>query len=410
MLTYEYVPLLVSNEFVKQIEIVYFWQMAFSVQEIEHLQQLLLSEDDNNKLIALGLVENSPSIVPKVQVALCITAYLSKYNRASIESVAHDLLVNNLTEAAVTELQNEIIILNYAQYKFKVTEGWNTYQNPLRNFLKIHEAAIDNYYRLFQFNPAPYSKLYSILASRIQKEWKNPSKALFFYKKAIALDSNNTQAQFGFALIVHVYYIQKGKCLDMVDQVLQYYMNAYKGPKNIVAYKNAAMLCKDIGNLDRAEAYYKAGLEHCPDDSALLNNYAYLLMEEKKDFVQAKVLAERGLESAPFDAALLDTLAHIEFIGFQNYKRAEGLFKKALKKDELHHYSHTGLGDMYVAMGNYTLAEEHYKKGLHDGLQYTSREVSEVLEKLEKMIDFYTNHLKQLPKADFYKQKRSRLL
>lgn len=384
--------------------------MDFSVQEIKHLQQLLLSEDDNNKLIALGLIENSPSIVKHVQTALCIIAYLSKHNRAELEGVAHDLLVNNLDETVVTQLQNEIIILNYAQYKFKVAEGWNTYKNPLRNFLKIHTAAIERYCLLFQFNPAPYSKLYSILASRIQKEWKNPSKALFFYEKAIALDSNNTQAQFGFALIVHVYYIQKGKRLHMVDQVLQYYMNAYKGPKNIVAYKNAAMLCKDIGDLDRAEQYYQEGLAHCPDDSALLNNYAYLLMEEKKDFVQAKALAGRGLESAPFDAALLDTLAHIEFMGFQNFERAKNLFEKALKKDELHHYSHTGLGDMYVAMGNYELAEKHYLKGLHDGLQYTSREVPEVLEKLEKMIVFYSNYLKQPPKADFYKQKRSKLL
>ena len=383
--------------------------MEFSEQEIQQLNTLLLSPDEANKQIALGLIQNAPENIPALKIALCITAYLSKRPKKDLEGRAHDLLVEHLSEQEVTTLQNQIIILDYAQYKFKVTEGWNTFQNPLRKFLSIHEEAIPLYWPLFLIYPEPYSKIYTLLANRIQKEWNNYNKALFFYEKAIALDSNNTKAKFGFALLTHTHYIQKGKRLEQVDKVLEFYMAAYKGPQNINAYKNAAMLCRDVGDIERAVYYYNEGIQHYPKDAALLNNYAFLLLQFKQDYTKAKKLAEQGLEITPFDPCLLDTLAHIEFMGFQNFKRAQALFEKALEKDGQHHYSHTGLGDMYVALQQYELAEHHYLQGLHDGLQYTSREVSEVIEKLEKLVVFYSAYLINNSKADFYQLKLSRL-
>ncbi len=37
---------------------------------------------------------------------------------------------------------------------------------------------------------------------------------------------------------------------------------------------------KQERNLDVAEFYFECGLEHCPEDGMLLNNYANLMMEK----------------------------------------------------------------------------------------------------------------------------------
>ena len=132
-------------------------------------------------------------------------------------------------------------------------------------------------------------------------------------------------------------------------------------------------------------------------------------MKFKGDYSQAKKLATKGLSTAPLNTSLLDTLAHIEFLGFQNYEKAEQLFQKALKFNGDAHYSHTGLGDMYLEMGNYQLAEHFYMKGLHNGLQYISREVFEVVEKLEKLVVLYSSYIINPQKLDYYRHKKERL-
>ncbi|BDS10419.1 tetratricopeptide repeat protein [Aureispira anguillae] len=383
--------------------------MSFSSEEIEQLKSLLLSNHEANQRIALGLLKNTPNQVSALAIPLCIVAYLSNESRREVEGWAHDLLITNLPKKTIVRLQDQIIILNYAQYKFKVIEGWNTYQNPLRRFLTLHENAIDSYLPLFQLNPEPYAKIYTLLANRIKKEWNNYHKALFFYEKAMQLDSNNTQAHFGFAMIVHAHYIKKGQRLGDADRVLDYYISAYQSPKNIISYRNAAALCQDIKDVERAAYYYQEGLKRCPKDTVLLNNYANLLMKEMGDYEEARFFAQKGLSISPHDPCLLDTMAHIEFQGFQDYKQAKILFEKVIKKGQEHHYSYTGLGDLYVALGNYDKAEKYYLKGLHNGLQYTSREIPEVIEKLEKMILFYSKYRVNLAKSDYYGQKLARI-
>ncbi|WP_052598869.1 lipopolysaccharide assembly protein LapB [Aureispira sp. CCB-QB1] len=383
--------------------------MSFTKQEITQLSNLLLSPEDTNKSIALGLIQNSPQVVNQLQIPLTIVAYLSNDNQAHIEGLAHDLLIQNLPEACVRDLQDQILILNYAQYKFKVVEGWNTYKNPLRLLLELHENAIEKYMPFFRINPAPYAKIYTLLANRIKNEWNNYQKVLFFYEKAMELDPDNTQASFGFASIVHTHYIKKGQRLEDVDRVLNYYIRSYKTPRNIVSYRNAALLCQDIGAIQRAVHYYEEGLKLCPDDTILLNNYANLLMHPIRDYHKAQAFAARGLDILPHDPSLLDTMANIQMYGFRNYEKAEQLFFKVIQKGDEHHYSFTGLGDLYLRMQDYDKAEKYYLKGLHNGLQYTSREIHEIILKLKKIVRFYAHYLNDSLRAEHYYHKLVRL-
>jgi tetratricopeptide (TPR) repeat protein len=383
--------------------------MSFTKQEIKQLTNLLLSPEETNKSIALGLLQNNAAMVEQLQIPLTMVAYLSNENQAHIEGLAHELLIQYIPEEKLRTLQDQILILNYAQYKFKVSEGWNTYKNPLRMLLELHISVIEDYLPFFQINPTPYSKIYTLLASRMKTEWNNSQKVLFFYEKAMELDPENTQASFGFASIVHSNYIKKGQRLEDVDLVLSYYIKSYKTPRNIISYRNAALLCQDVGNIKGAIQYYEQGLELCPDDTILLNNYANLLINPLRDYHKARELAKKGLEILPHDLSLLDTLATIQLYGFHNYEEAEALFLKVVQKGDEHHYSFTGLGDLYLRTGEYEKAEKYYLKGLHNGLQYTCREIPEVVLKLKKIIRFYARYMNDTIKAEHYYQKLMRL-
>ncbi|CAA6829509.1 MAG: Unknown protein [uncultured Aureispira sp.] len=383
--------------------------MSFTKQEITQLTNLLLSPEETNKSIALGLLQNNAPIVEQLQIPLSIVAYLSNENQAHIEGLAHEILLQHIPEERLRTLQDQILILNYAQYKFKVSEGWNTYKNPLRMLLELHQNVIEAYLPYFQINPVPYAKIYTVLASRMKTEWNNHHKVLFFYEKAMELDPENTQASFGFATIVHTHFIKKGQRLEDVEQVLHYYIKSYKTPRNIVSYRNAALLCQDVGDIPQAIQYYDQGLELCPDDTVLLNNYANLLMYPLRNYHKARELAKKGLEILPTDLSLLDTLANIELYGFRNYEEAEALFMKVIQKGDDHHYSFTGLGDLYLKTGDYEKAEMYYLKGLHNGLQYTSREITEIVLKLKKMIRFYGRYMNDSVRAEHYYQKLLKL-
>ena len=378
-------------------------------QNIDALNQLLFSEEENHQILALNWIEQDKRLIKAMQYSLCLRAYLGESYREAIEDKAHQLLTHALSKNALVQLQDCIIILDYARYKFKVPEGWCSYQNPLRNYLKRHEQALPELQPVFNYIPKTISKLYTLLAGRIQQEWEHYKKALQYYKKALALHPSNSQAQFGYAMIIHTHYIKKGLRWEETEQLLNYYMNAYKGPKNINSYRNAAMLCQDVADIDRSAAYFKAGLRACPNDTSLLNNYANLLMKHQKNFDKARILAAKGLKIAPLDCSLLDTMAHIEMNGFGAIERAKSLFEKALKIDKDLHYVHTGLGDLYLRCHQVEQAKKHYQKGLHNGLQYCTREIPELIEKLEKIIHFYRHSYGDNSSAEWYEQKLQRL-
>jgi len=383
--------------------------MHFDKHEQDKVIDLLLSEDDNNKLLAYELLANAIDNIRPLRRPLVVAAYLNQSFRQSIEGKLSNLLVESLSPVELHRLQDEIIIIDYARYKFGVPQGWHTANNPLRKYLRLHEEKIDDYLPIFQKSPNRFAKYYWMLANRVQKELKSPSKALNFYKIALQLRPSYTSARMSYAMILHQYYLKKGQRIEEYDKVVDYYLSAFVEKEKMHPYVNAAMLCYEMKDYARSAKIYEEGLRINPEDSTLLNNFANLQFKSFGDYNKAKQLAEQGLEAAPHDCSLLDTLAHIEMEGFDNLAKAEAYFLEALKTDGTHHYSLTGLGDLYVRKGNYQKAEEYYSQGLYDGMQFSSRVVREVIEKLEKMVDLYTHYLQNAPKADYFRSKLYRL-
>ncbi len=382
--------------------------MSFSPNEIDKITSLLMSVYDSNKLLACQLIAAKPKEVFKLKRILCVAAYLDKNFREEVEGEIQDLLQKNIPASALYQIQNEIIILDYARYKFKIEAGWHTPNSLLRKYLTLHQKFIKHYLPIFAYNAARFAQYYRVLAGRIQEEMQSHKVALYFYKIALELYPQHDGAKLDIAKIWHQFYLKQGKKLELYPQTIQYYLEGHSSPEQMFSYIQAALLCIDMGDFDESQKIYKEALTINPEDSILLNNYANLLFKEFDDFEQAKELINRGL-AIQIDAYLLDTLAYIEMEGFQNMAAAKDLFDRALALDGSNHWSQTGLGDWYFIQKNYPKALWYYQKGLHDGLQFRTRDKRELIKKLEKITTLYKLHYPHLPKGKKYQSKLEKL-
>ena len=217
-------------------------------------------------------------------------------------------------------------------------------------------------------------------------EWQNHIEALKVYSIALKINPSNRSAKFGWAYIQHYYYLQRGKRMEIWKSVLKAYKDSIQERTRDHYYKHITLLCTEMEDYDQAEQYYKVGLDFFPEDLTLLNNYACFLLKYRKKAYLALEFAEKAYELNPLKSSILDTLGMIHKDGFSNYEKAHLYFNKALLSDPNNHNSITGLGDIFVINGLYEQAEEYYKRGIHDGLNFTTRIKSELKEKVEKIM------------------------
>lgn len=382
--------------------------MLFSPKEKENITRLLLSEEPNSKLLALQLLEAAPDNILPLKRALSTAAYLSPQFDNEVEGKIELVLQKHLAAAQLYELQNEIMILEYARYKFKVRGTWHTPNNPLRKYLVLHEMHLKEYLPIFAHNANRFAQYYSILARRIKEEMKSNTKALFFHEVVLSLVPQHKGSQYAYARLFHIHYLQKGKRLIDYPKIKALYLTSFHKKDRMEPYINAAILCAEMKDFNHSRDLYEEALSINPEDTTVLNNYANLLFKEFGDFKQAKEIASKAL-SIQIEAATLDTMAHIEMLGFNNLAKAKSYFEQALQIDSTSHWAHTGLGDWYILQKNYELAAKEYHLGLFKNMQFTTRDKKDVIEKLEKFIALYTQHLPNPIKADYYRKKLRKL-
>jgi Tfp pilus assembly protein PilF len=99
------------------------------------------------------------------------------------------------------------------------------------------------------------------------------------------------------------------------------------GEKTAIIQK--ALLLAHQSNAGDAASVLRAGLEHHPDDAEILNNLAWILVDQINDPAQALELARRALAQSPDDPAFLDTFG---WAAVRSGKAREGIvpLRKAL--------------------------------------------------------------------------------
>lgn len=129
--------------------------------------------------------------------------------------------------------------------------------------------------------------------------------------------------------------------------------------------------------IDEAGLQYQQVLENDPNNLIAINNCAWFLCEEKKDYAQALALADRGLKLAPKYVDLLDTRGTILY-RMKRFDKADEDFRRSIQLCPPD--ATTGIGSrfrlarVYAKMGRRTQAVRYLEESLQMHAQiYQSR-------------------------------------
>jgi predicted TPR repeat methyltransferase len=131
-------------------------------------------------------------------------------------------------------------------------------------------------------------------------------------------------------------------------------------PDNINVLANLAIVCRDLGKHDAAEAYCRKTLAAAPDDPAQHLNLGAIL-EARNDRAAAKVAYEKALELAPNHTKALNNLGkllHQEGFGEKGLE----LIERAIQIEPNYPLALNNLGVILSERGNLTLAGKYLQK------------------------------------------------
>lgn len=386
---------------------------SLTTKEIQNLQALLCSANENSVLLGLELLKQHEEEVETVVRPLLLLYYFQKPQ--NIVSVAKYFLEKHVFHRTTwrAELYQEIIVLirmggnaNYYNYFYKY-KYWEEKTEMLEE-MQAHLQHFETYVKLLQSRAQFYGRLYLNIADHL-KHHQYYSLALTYYSYAQQINPNLGEAYFYYAQILQTKFIQKGKRQEDYKQVVQNYQKAFEfNPQQLNCYMNTAILYEELGYTQKAIEHYKKLLKIKADHIGSLNNLANIYIEAK-DFEKAKRYISKAHNINPKDVHVLDSYAHILMLGFQDFVAAKDFFEEVIQLDEDHHYSFTGLGDWYQQQGNYDLADQYYRRGIKKGGLYTTKEVEELLEKFEKIAAFYFYNYNESKLAKKYCKKMLKL-
>lgn len=127
-------------------------------------------------------------------------------------------------------------------------------------------------------------------------------------------------------------------------------------------YANIAECYYQLGKKDTAFIYFDKSLVIEPDNSFVLNNYAYYLVLQQKDLEKAEKMAEKAVALDPVNTANMDTYGWVLF-NKGKYEEALKWIKKAVaaaKRDDADVLEH--LGDVYYKLGKEKKALKYWEK------------------------------------------------
>lgn len=384
-----------------------------SAEETQNLQALLCSANEHSVLLGLELLKQQEEVVPKLVRSLLLLYYFQKPK--AIVSLAKYFLEKHVFHNTIwrDELYQEIIVLirmggnsNYYNYFYRY-KYWNEKTEMLKE-MQEHIPHFETYCQMFQARSVFYGHLYMNIANHL-KHHESYALALTYYKYAQIIDPNLGEANFHYAHILLTEYIQKGKRKEDYQEVVDNYQKAFDAnPQNLNCYTNTAALYEELGYLDKAIACYIKTLKIKPNHVGALNNLANIYLE-RHEYDRAKSYILKAYQNNPKDIDVLDSYAHILILGFGELTQAERLFKQVIKLDDRHHYSFTGLGDLYKQQGQYILAEKYYLQGIQKGGLFMTKNVEELLEKFEKLALLYYYNYNQSKLAKKYCKKMLKL-
>jgi len=140
----------------------------------------------------------------------------------------------------------------------------------------------------------------------------------------------------------------------------------------------------DKAYLEKAIKEYESVLEKQPNNVSVLNNLAYLLIENSKEFDRALGYAQRAYKAVPNNPDIIDTYAYV-LLKKGQYVKAEELMQMALQLFEQKQVSapmaaYEHLGMLKERLDKYPEAIKAYENALEAGKDQISEETKQRLQ------------------------------
>jgi tetratricopeptide (TPR) repeat protein len=205
------------------------------------------------------------------------------------------------------------------------------------------------------------SNYYDLLGTALFQGKKDYSAAEAALRKAVDLDSKNTDAIEKLGKVQ----IQQGN----MDQALALYEQAIKNnPREVRFYILAGELHGVKQNWDQAKAMYQQALSVSPNNALAANNLAYVLLEQGGNIDVAMNMAQTARRGMPNSPTAADTLG---WAYYQKgiYSSAVGQFQEALRLNEKNGgvdnpVVHYHLGMAYEKLNQNGLARQQLEKAV----------------------------------------------
>ena len=145
------------------------------------------------------------------------------------------------------------------------------------------------------------------------------------------------------AVQIYITEAQLLKDLHKPESALKIYdeaINAY--PQDADLLYARGLLAADLGDIEKAEADFKAALAIKPDDSDALNALGYTLADQTDRYEEAYAYVKKALELDPESPAILDSMGWVLF-RMKEYSEALKYLRRAAEKlDDPEIFAHLG--------------------------------------------------------------------
>jgi len=185
---------------------------------------------------------------------------------------------------------------------------------------------------------APANPLGFVLEGDVQLDQKRWGPAAAAYRTAMTKpNAESVITRLHTALV-------GGNNLDEANQVVAEWMK--QNPNNPLMLRQLAGAAYDAGDSVQAKSYYERALQIAPNDLAVLNNLAWILVEANDP--KALPIAERAAAEAPDNPSVLDTLAQAYAVNKEYGKAIETQRRAVLRAAEPYPFK-LRLARLYIA-------------------------------------------------------------
>ncbi len=132
---------------------------------------------------------------------------------------------------------------------------------------------------------------------------------------------------------------------------------------NTNALTSLPVIYEQLEMFTQCDSLYEAALKRLPENDLLLNNFSYSLSERNLQLNRALEMAKKAVSKKPKNAAYLDTIGWI-YYKLGDFEQAEKYIKNSVDLRQNSPVVLEHLGDVYSKMGNLSKAQDYWLKSL----------------------------------------------